>query len=104
MEEKTALAALLICAAVLALMPPMAIAEDTAEAVEIVQLPPLIFRTGYCGDGNCDEAEACDTCPVDCGECAPPDIPLGIRALVLLPLAILALYIFVKKRKVEKTW
>ena len=23
-----------------------------------------------CGDGVCEEAEGCETCPDDCGECA----------------------------------
>ena len=26
-----------------------------------------------CGDGSCDESEACETCPADCGSCTPCD-------------------------------
>lgn len=98
MQKYTGLSASLVCLALVMLMPATTIAADTGEA-EIVQLPPLIFRTGYCGDGNCDEAESCDTCSADCGECEPAEIPLGMRALALVPLAILVLYIFTKKAK-----
>ena len=26
-----------------------------------------------CGDGECNSDETCDTCPMDCGECPPPE-------------------------------
>jgi len=79
------------------LLPPV-LAQDTAGA-DIVRLPPLIFRPGYCGDGNCDEAEACNDCPADCGPCKPEQIGLGMSVLTLLPLLLLILFILFKRRK-----
>ncbi len=29
----------------------------------------------YCGDGECNGSETCETCPVDCGECPQPPLP-----------------------------
>jgi len=41
-----------------------------------------------CGDGACEEAEFCSTCPADCGEC--PMTAAG-KLAIGLPLSLLSL-------------
>ena len=83
-----------ICAIVsLLLIPPI-----SASDVEIVQLPPLIFKTDYCGDGVCKDPEMCDSCSIDCGEC---EIPLGAKVLVITPVAITLLYAIMRKKEAK---
>lgn len=46
------------------------------------------FRLPVCGDGVCEEAELCSTCPADCGEC--PLSP-ATKLAIGLPLSLLCL-------------
>jgi len=58
-------------------------------------LPLLIFRSGYCGDGTCDKAESCDTCPLDCRHCT--ETPLTAKGVYVF-LIILAFLLLLKYR------
>jgi len=54
------------------------IGEHTFEALGITNLDFAIdflpdCSTEYCGDGICNNAETCSTCPVDCGACSSGD-------------------------------
>lgn len=39
--------------------------------------PPADARVFSCGDGLCQAAENCETCPGDCGACPTPDVDGG---------------------------
>lgn len=56
-------------------------------ALPVRPLNPL-FSTQVCGNGVCEEAEFCSTCPADCGECP---MTLQTKLAISLPLSLLSL-------------
>ncbi|KAM3936775.1 atrial natriuretic peptide receptor 1-like [Leptodactylus fuscus] len=46
----------------------------------------LVVPVVVCGNGVCEEEEACTTCPVDCGECS---LPYDIRMAIAIPVAVI---------------
>ncbi|XP_071995528.1 atrial natriuretic peptide receptor 1-like [Engystomops pustulosus] len=46
----------------------------------------LVVPLVVCGNGMCEEEEACATCPVDCGECS---LPSDIRMAIAIPVAVI---------------
>ncbi|XP_073541664.1 atrial natriuretic peptide receptor 2-like [Phyllobates terribilis] len=46
----------------------------------------LVVPVVVCGNGMCEEEEACATCPADCGECR---LPSDMRMSVAIPVAVI---------------
>ena len=44
---------------------------STPPRVAPTVMPESPTETNYCGDGNCDQDEDCQSCPLDCGLCNP---------------------------------
>ena len=97
MKRKMAFLLIVCCVSILALifMPKMTGTADIEAMDEETWSTLLISRTGYCGDGVCNETESCITCPVDCGQCGTLDIPLEIEMLAMV-IFILAIYLYIK--------
>ncbi|KAM8960519.1 atrial natriuretic peptide receptor 1-like [Pelodytes ibericus] len=46
----------------------------------------MVLPVAVCGNGECEEEEACSTCPADCGECQPQS---DSRMAIAIPVALI---------------
>ena len=80
-------------------------------AAEEAEVKPAVSQP-VCGNGECEENENCESCPDDCGECAPEITGAGITGLftglqatglfgllVLLAIALILLFALKKRKK-----